>query len=626
MFIAGIAIASMMLGYYVGKFVVPKVFEASTVIEWEPPDDTPNPRDERTLRTQLDSLKLPANLAIVRRELSIPQKLDELAERLDMTFNRDSNLVTVTATADDPEKAVELADTSVRVFLEHLRTLDAARLDETVETSKVDVGRARRRLEEAQQAYDAFRQEHSITDLNTEREQAITMAAGLRAEADMARADSQSAWAQQAPVQVMPGSGESAHLQSVRARLDEAKARLSPDHPRVRALTAELAAAKASEVTIRRMTNAQNRSTQAASAAALRAAARERESAYKKVEREARERLARLSEVEGEASSLLASVRVAEGYLADMEAKLAQQNDAARAPSASFRVVNPARMPESPARSMRKPIAIMIPLVLFMLTILTVVGYELRGLRVHTASELAFWGGAPVIGASVWPSDPRPLGALIEELSMMALRSGGKTLIVAADGAEWAADKIAKHIKVNVAPDSVQREDDTQTTYYGIQAEALPAGAENAAGQLAAGQGGAGHLAGADGHAPMALARRTEGSMQRTKGNRLEQVKFSRAEYVMGDDDYPPAEIASFSGGALGDPYLRQASRAADRVIVLVPAGELSVFRARALAGLVGRSDEGIAFFLTHVRPFLSMLPDQCGPVEDFWDAGHFDD
>ena len=52
-----------------------------------------------------------------------------------------------------------------------------------------DAERARGRLTRAQEAYDAFRQEHGVSDLSFERQQAIELAAGLRAQADIARID-----------------------------------------------------------------------------------------------------------------------------------------------------------------------------------------------------------------------------------------------------------------------------------------------------------------------------------------------------------------------------------------------------------------------------------------------------
>ncbi len=168
-------------GVVIAKTVVPRTYVARTVMVWEPEGEP----DVRELRTLIDSVKLPTNLAEVRRRLTITATLSQLAGRIEVGFDSNSNLVTVAASAGEAEDAMVLADTVVDQFLRHQSELEAARVSEEVDDLEASVAVARENLREAQEEYDEFRRERGITDLSSERQQAIELAASLRAQADM---------------------------------------------------------------------------------------------------------------------------------------------------------------------------------------------------------------------------------------------------------------------------------------------------------------------------------------------------------------------------------------------------------------------------------------------------------
>ncbi|MBW2463594.1 MAG: hypothetical protein JRH11_18225, partial [Deltaproteobacteria bacterium] len=415
------AFVGMAAGVVVAKTIVPRVYVAETVMVWETDEgrDAPNVRE---LRTLVDSVKLTTNLALVRSTLAIEATLEGIAASLDVHFDRDSNLVIVRAEADSGARAVELSETVVQVFLDHQSEIAGERLQEDVEASQADVERARERLGVAQESYDAFRRESGVSDLSLERGQAIELTASLRAQAEIARADGQAAEARRSVRRSSTRGGGSTHLRDLRRRLQLARSRLSEDHPRVQSLAAEVAAVAATEVD-----TGGRAASGSTSAARDRAAARRRQATYERLQADARARLTELSAVEGEASALLASVRVAEGHVADVEADLARAQDDARGASPGFRVVAQPIQPEEPTRSYRKPTAIGLPIVFLLVLLLLLVAYELKGLRVKTANELAYWGKAPVVGSTTWPNSSHELSAIIHEIAESGDRAGGRT-------------------------------------------------------------------------------------------------------------------------------------------------------------------------------------------------------
>src|SRR5699024_9255789 len=61
-------------------------------------------------------IKSPAILDNVIDELNLPYKTDKLSEKIDVTSEEESQVVTVTATDPSPEMATKLANTTVEMF------------------------------------------------------------------------------------------------------------------------------------------------------------------------------------------------------------------------------------------------------------------------------------------------------------------------------------------------------------------------------------------------------------------------------------------------------------------------------------------------------------------------------
>jgi hypothetical protein len=316
-----------------------------------------------------------------------------------------------------------------------------------------------------------------------------------------------------------------------------------------------------------------------ASKVAQEAAAARREN-YRKLLADAEERLAKLSAAQGRAQQLLSAISSEEAHKAQLETLRVQNLDQARSSAADFRVVNRAAAPDKPNASKRRAMVIRMPAIALALAVFGIVAYELRGLRVHTAREAGFWANAAVIASSTWPREQTTLGALIDELSDAAPAVRGTTLVVGARVNEVPlAREIAywlSHLTTGMTQRSVVGADEP-VVGPGSMGSMAP-GSMRPPQEMAAGGGSA-------------LARR---------GN--DAITVAQAW------DGPPH-----------GPSLRRASRLADRVLVVVAAGTMSVTEVAQLRSRLGRSS-GIGVLLVGLNPDFVKLPDRVGEVERFWE------
>ena len=606
-------LAGGVLGFVIPKFAMPRAYETRTSVVFEGTpsiEGIPAP-PERELRTLVDSVKLPTNLRTMKQRLRLEGPLDRIAADIDVTYDGDSNVITVLAEGPSPREAVRRADTLVEVFMEHQRAVDGERLGDQLASIDADLTTAEQDLERARRAYDTFRDEHGISDLSTETQQAIEQAAELSAAADLAQAEAQAQGArirelQQAVrrssstsvVSEQRTSTDQVELSRLQTELAQARAQYSDEHPRVQSLEAQVAvlrqrvASGAGAVASRTLgANPTHMALQQnlEGSSADREAARQRQTEYDSLAAAARRRAEQLSAIEGQASGLLARVRVGEAHLNDLRAVRARVEDAQRSPSAGFRVVAPAVAPEFPIPSKaRVATAVGLPIIAVLFAIGLLFGRELRGMRVRAASELGFWGGGPVVGSTKWPREPRGLAELIHELDDYAPDASGRTLVVGATDAEMGlASEIASRLSEDWKPGTLV-DLDSYSEHMRRQLEA--------AGQLGTGT---------PGMAPdssTALAHRTATSLATV------------------DLDSGDGLVAEAWEGPSSGPSLRRAARLADRVLIVVTSGTMSAAEIAQIRTRLGR-ETGIGYVLVGVGEDLAQLPDRAGVVEEFWNA-----
>jgi uncharacterized protein involved in exopolysaccharide biosynthesis len=570
-------------GVVIAKTLVPREYTATAVLQWEAPDVPASERDGRALATLVNNVKLPTNLEKVRARLALNVTVDGLGKRVEVNPLKESNVVSVSARAPGSEEAARLADTVVRVFLDHVREVDGERRREEVARLQASVAQGHEEVAAVRAVYDAFRRENGIADLPAETQVAIEQAARLQAQADAARAESE---AELARIEKLRGAAREQEARTLlsetdalpatrklgeaRAELSSLRSQLAADHPRVQALEAQVAALEKPATAeppapVARVVGrnplwdaVQQSLTQSG---AQREAAITRREAFAELAGAAQARIDRLSQIETQASKRLARVRVAEAHLAELQARFARAADAARAPSSGFRVLAAPEAPPSPSKSRRLLVAALAPLVGLVLAALVSIGRALRGLRAHTAAEVSYWAGAPVVASSAWPVEAEALDDLVADLVEQRREAGGSLLLVGLS--------------------------ERETRF----AEAL-----------------ARRLARAPGPGPAA----------RTPGDGRARKKRARAA----SGELPPAKAPAIDVAPAGIPVaaLRRSARGADRVLVVMESGHASGLALSNLATHLGRAD-GIGLVLIGLPPELGATADRAGAVDRFWGA-----
>src|SRR5262249_20910844 len=112
---------------------------------------------------------------------------DTLGKMVDVFFDARSNLVTVEAAGGTAAEATRITGGVVNAFLEQQRDIVKARAEDSVKMLSHDLAESRTRLERAHVAYDAYRTEHGVSDIDAEKQLAIANLQRLKQEQQMAR-------------------------------------------------------------------------------------------------------------------------------------------------------------------------------------------------------------------------------------------------------------------------------------------------------------------------------------------------------------------------------------------------------------------------------------------------------
>ncbi len=599
-----VAIGALVGLVYAALMIQPD-YSARATILWEPPGTGDGEPSDRSFLTQVDSIKLPVNLMEVRRRLKMKMGLDTLKDKINLLFDADSHLVQVEVTDRSGKNAAALANSTIDVFLEYQRRVGRARGEEHLQAIEADIEVAQAQLKNARDAYDAFRKQMGVSDFQLETKLAIEKASQLKQQADISVAEALTEEARQrqlneeasqAPTTMAGGTSmtnpDAIALSQARMQLAAARAHLASDHPQILQLESQVASletrAKSNtnmvQGAVSVLPNAQYLSIKAgiSNSKVSKEAAMERQETYKRFAQEAEKRLQQLSEAEGQAQTLLSKINLLETRSSELESQRVRVRDSVRNASADFRVVTPASVPERPNPSQRRSIAVKFPAAALVIALCVIFGYELRGLRVHTAREAGFWANSAVIASSTWPREANTLGALVDELSDAAPVVRGMTLVV---GARVNEVPLAREIAYWLSHLSGF----SQRSVVGSD-ESIVDGVKQPTVEVAPGVETA-PTAGGPSQA-FALARRGSGGDQLT--------------------------VAQAWDGPPNGPSLRRAARLADRVLVVLAAGTLSATEVAQLRSRLGR-DRGIGLLLVGLNPDFVKLPDRVGAVEDFW-------
>lgn len=607
------AIFGAVFGYVFAKFVMSSYYQTTAVLKYE--GDIKFGASDHTERYALEpaanAIHGEAVLRRVREEWGRNWSLRDIAAEIEYGVDFRAGTLHISVFGDTPEETADFAHLVTRVFLDYHQERQARRIEEKISRIDHRIEGAQAEAEEARARYNEFREQHHISDLSTEQKSLVDSAAKLRADAELAIAEVRALEAQVASLEkqlaTIPKtsavggqvSPERSAYSRLRQELASARATLSPDHPRVQALQQQVDQLRAQLRSGSGAGLVGSNATYRAVAEDLREAqsklttARERQKGLATMAERARVRVESFSGLEGEASALLAEVQVTEALIGKLHETEAALQDALEHTPSGFSVLDPGAIPEQPVPSTAKPLAL---IVIFMLSVLGTLGFlltrELRGLRLQTPTEVAFWGNGPVLGATGWPDDAMGLDELVAGLDDFAPDARGSLLIIGGQPSEMPlAGELARRMNDDWF---VDRPGDPQQTVHGV----APAGPTPIQTPPPSGPypvGGGSRPSAAPARPSTALA--------------LQPVKLVRRE----QDLRLEAWDGPFEGQAL-----RRAARLADRVIILVRSGTMTGFGVDAIARRIGR-ESGIGYIVVALPDELRGLPDRAGDVPRFW-------
>jgi capsule polysaccharide export protein KpsE/RkpR len=547
------------LGAGVAFGLIENTYRSSAALVWEPKSEL-RP-DERTMMAEIASIKGPGAMGRARQLLELPISLAALSRQVDFQFEPHSRFVVLNTEGATPADAVKLGRVMVRVFLELQHGFNQQRALTAVAERDKDLADAKQKLDEARKAYDEFR-------ANT-------------GEAGEAGAGGSSA----ALSAMSPEAAEQfTKVERLRAELNRARA-ISPEDPRIPALTAQIAALEAH---MAKLTGQRTGSPATGATAKDPAAKPDKHSAIWRVLGEssastgtrpgahagndvmAEEARRRSAEVADAAAGLQKKIEEEQQHVAVAERALARARAESNGDANDWRVLTPPGKPSRPERAMQGLVAVAMPLTGMLVALLALLLRPLVDGRVYTAREASYWGRLPVLASTAWPRTREMFFPLVDELGQQATGAPGCTLVVGASAAETKlAEELASWLDEGLISSHRRRPD-------------------------------SGSPASASGPAPVKPAERV--------------IAVERKEAVAG---VYTSGVHAWLGDVDG-PALRRAARVVDRVIVLMSSGALTFSAVAELRTRLGRSS-GVALVVLGLNPTLLKLPDQSGEVGRFW-------
>jgi len=598
-------VGGLVLALVVAKLIMGNDWQSSALLQYEGDVSVGGieRRSPYALGPAAEALHSRSVLERIREVSGYPGPLFTLANLILFEPDFKASTLRITVTAPTAELAKDFVGNVTDVFLEHHKDRQTRRIELELKRLQNRIKGANAEAAEARRIYNDFLEENDISHLSSDQLSVVDSASQLRLQGELleaevrsmeARVESLRSQLSTIPKDVMlPGSGDP-HLRAQEVtlqKLAEAEASLSPDHPRVQALR-EQVAQLGSRSTRRPVPSGSvgPNSAHVLVSRELREAEwaltglRERQTGLLEMASKAEERLDSLSGVEGEASALLAEVEVNEALLRELSAIEAALEDALENPPSGFVVLDPGSVPDLPVANKMKIVVFGVICMLgLLLGLFFAFRKEFRGLRVRTPSELAFWGEGPVVASTSWPTTPQALDELVAGLDDHVPDAHGSFLLVGATGAEAV---YARELTQRLRSDWF-REVPQQARTDSEPIRTPPPSGPYPVGAAATGS--------AKPSTSTALA--------------LQPVKLVRHE--------PGIELDAWEGPPDGQ-GLRRAARLADRVLVLVRSGSMSVFQIRSIKRRLGRKS-GVGYICLDLDDEFQGLSDRVGEVRDFW-------
>jgi uncharacterized protein involved in exopolysaccharide biosynthesis len=566
-----------------------------------------------------DALWQQSVLRKIAEETGFEGNLTALEHALDYDVDLRTSTMRITVWGETAQDAADFAGIVTGVFMEYHKEQQSRRIEEEIARGMKRIEAGEHKAELARRRYNEFREKHGIANLSTEQQSIFDSAANLRADSELAVPEIRALEAQVSSLEALlastprtsviggGSSPERAAYDRLRGELVNAKATLSPDHPRVQALEQQVEQLRAQlrsgggssssggglvgvnatyQVVDGQLREAKSRL----------AALRERRSGLSSMADKAQHRLEAFSKIEGEASALLAEVTVNENLVSGLRSTEAALEDALRDPPSGFVVLDPGAVPEYPVQNKMKKVVFLAIVMLSVAGALFIVfTHEFNGLQLQTPAEVAFWGKGPALAATTWPNDPLDLDELVAGLDDVVPSTDGDLLILGASSAE---SELARVLAKRMSEDWFLDKTGSATTdtpdlgpYQTAPLRTPPA---------------------PSGPYPVGGAGTTSTALVRLPSARsASPIQLAPRPVRL--------RIEAWEGPFEGQ-ALRRAARLADRVVVLVSSGAMSALGLNGIRNRLGR-EQGVGYIVVGLPEELLTLPDRVGDVAAFWRA-----
>jgi uncharacterized protein involved in exopolysaccharide biosynthesis len=615
----GAAVGGLLFGFLWAKLGMTSDYETTVVLKYEG-DLNLGALGETSdaLGPASDALMHQSVLGKIREETEFDGDLTDLAESIAYDANQRWGTLEFSVLGDTGQDASAFARVVTDVFLSYHKERQSRRIDAEIARTLKRIDAAEHQAEAARRRYNAFREQHGISNLPTEQQSMVESAAQLRADSELAVSEIralegrvmslETQLANTSKTNFVSGgdSPERATYNQLRIQLARAKSSLSDDHPEVQSLQQQVDQLRAqlrsgggsgsrSDGLVSVNTTYQGVEGQLREAKSNLAAARERQRGLAEMADRAQHRIEAFSGIEGEVSALLASVKMSENLLDDLRRTNARLADALRDPPSGFVVLDPGAIPERPIRNPMKIVVFAtIPILGLAVVLLLLLRREFRGLTVQTPAEVGYWGKGPVLAATAWPDDAQGPDELVAGLDDVVPWAEGELLVIGASPAE---SRLARELAERVNGDwlldeggrSTQSPQDIGPCERAPLQTPPPSGPYPVGGSASAGTSSVALVRRPSVAAePMGLARRSD---------RL--------------------RLEAWEGPHEGQ-SLRRAARLADRVVILVRSGAVSALSLNGIQRRLGRQ-QGVGYIVVGVPEELLTLPDRVGDVAAFW-------
>ena len=640
--VLGAALVGLVIGVVVAKFVIGRAYLTSAVVRYEGLPGQSFLEAQQDLPS-LASVALTDRFVLEMRERAGLQRIhvDAMRAILQVSADQGTRQISFNAYGETPEQAAALANDAVVLFLQHITEQREASLRTEQASVSERIAATAVELNDARTAYDTFRSEHGISEMNVEQSQVIAQAAQLRTEATLAAAEVEAARARVRQLTASiegasrsRGTGtssssgansasrriEDARLVELRQHLREARGQgLGDSHPQIQSLQRQVAALERQQregsaedasgttsgsgggsggVSSARRTSLETAQTELETLVS-------RQTTLEQLATAAEERGNRFSDIESQAASLLAQVNVKGALVESLTERAANIDDQLHDIPTGFRTVSNAIPPENAVPSKKKKlIALGVPLIFGLLALLVVVGRDLNGLRLIAPTEIAWWGEGPVVATSSWPRNSEAFEDLLADLEALMGEKRGELLLV---GATEVERQLAEMLTLVI-----------RQTWRGVLQEEN----ETVMAPVRSAQTGAGSVST---HPPS-----VPGEPERhVIGNVLPMARRPRVSpsggftSVLANDETGGIRITHALrvrtctwDGPRGVAGLRRAARRSHGVIVLVGAGIKASELRRVRRELA--LDGGVAFALLAVSDAVARQNDRAGNVDEF--------